>query len=44
MTSSGSMTNWLDRLEKAKLSCRRRNPADGRGVLVANGLAVTGYR
>ncbi|GGF60809.1 MarR family transcriptional regulator [Azorhizobium oxalatiphilum] len=35
MISSGSMTNRIDRLEKAALVERRRNPADGRGTLVA---------
>lgn len=43
MISSGSMTNRIDRLAKAGLVERRRNPADGRGTLVAltaEGLAV----
>jgi len=43
MISSGSMTNRIDRLEKAGLIERRPNPADKRGTLVAltaNGLAV----
>ncbi|WP_313615711.1 MarR family transcriptional regulator [Agrobacterium sp.] len=35
MISSGSMTNRLDRLEKAGLVERRPNPADKRGTLVA---------
>lgn len=35
MISSGSMTNRIDRLQKAGLVERRRNPADGRGTLVA---------
>jgi DNA-binding MarR family transcriptional regulator len=34
MISSGSMTNRIDRLEKAGLVERRPNPADGRGTLV----------
>jgi DNA-binding MarR family transcriptional regulator len=40
MISSGSMTNRIDRLEKAGLVERRPNPADGRGTLV--GLTGTG--
>lgn len=43
MISSGSMTNRLDRLEKAGLIERRPNPSDKRGTLVAlteNGLAL----
>ncbi len=43
MISSGSMTNRLDRLEKAGLIERCPNPADKRGTLVAltsAGLAV----
>ncbi|MGU3493597.1 MarR family winged helix-turn-helix transcriptional regulator [Xanthobacteraceae bacterium A53D] len=43
MISSGSMTNRIDRLEKAGLVERRPNPADGRGTLVAlseQGLAL----
>lgn len=35
MISSGSMTNRLDRLEKAGFVERRPNPADKRGTLVA---------
>ncbi|WP_324656439.1 MarR family winged helix-turn-helix transcriptional regulator [Burkholderia thailandensis] len=35
MISSGSMTNRIDRLEKAGWVERRANPADGRGTLVA---------
>lgn len=35
MISSGSMTNRIDRLEKAGWVERRPNPADGRGTLVA---------
>lgn len=35
MISSGSMTNRIDRLEKAGLVARRPNPADKRGTLVA---------
>ncbi|KVN03429.1 MULTISPECIES: MarR family transcriptional regulator [unclassified Burkholderia] len=35
MISSGSMTNRIDRLEKAGWVLRRPNPADGRGTLVA---------
>lgn len=35
MISSGSMTNRIDRLEKAGLVERRPNPADKRGTLVA---------
>lgn len=34
MISSGSMTNRIDRLEKAGLVIRRPNPADKRGTLV----------
>ncbi|WJT00659.1 MarR family winged helix-turn-helix transcriptional regulator [Novosphingobium humi] len=34
MISSGSMTNRIDRLEKADLVIRRPNPADKRGTLV----------
>jgi DNA-binding MarR family transcriptional regulator len=43
MISSGSMTNRIDRLEKAGLVTRRPNPADKRGSLVAltaQGLAL----
>lgn len=43
MISSGSMTNRIDRLEKAGLVERRPNPADKRGTLVAltdEGLAT----
>ncbi|AOK47079.1 MarR family transcriptional regulator [Burkholderia sp. MSMB617WGS] len=35
MISSGSMTNRIDRIEKAGWVERRPNPADGRGTLVA---------
>lgn len=35
MVSSGGMTNRLDRLEKAKLVERQKNPTDRRGVIVA---------
>lgn len=35
MISSGSMTNRIDRLEKAGLVARQPNPADKRGTLVA---------
>ncbi|AOK29790.1 MULTISPECIES: MarR family winged helix-turn-helix transcriptional regulator [Burkholderia] len=35
MISSGSMTNRIDRLESAGWVERRKNPADGRGTLVA---------
>lgn len=35
MISSGSMTNRIDRLEKAGLVERRPNPADKRGTFVA---------
>lgn len=35
MVSSGGMTDRIDRLEKAGLIERRRNPADRRGWLVA---------
>ncbi|MCG8710541.1 MarR family transcriptional regulator [Brenneria sp. 4F2] len=35
MTSSGGMTNRIDRLESAGLVQRRSNPADRRGTLVA---------
>lgn len=43
MISSGSMTNRIDRLESAGWVERRKNPADGRGTLVAltsDGLAL----
>jgi DNA-binding MarR family transcriptional regulator len=43
MISSGSMTNRIDRLEKAGLVTRAPNPADRRGTLVAltaDGLAL----
>ncbi|ANI16162.1 MarR family transcriptional regulator [Pseudomonas citronellolis] len=40
MISSGSMTNRLDRLEKAGLVQRLPNPEDGRGTLV--GLSEAG--
>jgi DNA-binding MarR family transcriptional regulator len=40
MISSGSMTNRIDRLEKAGLVQRQPNPRDGRGTLVA--LSATG--
>lgn len=43
MISSGSMTNRIDRLEKAGLVTRQPNPADKRGTLVAltdEGLAL----
>jgi len=43
MISSGSMTNRIDRLEKAGWVERRPNPADKRGVLVGltpEGLAL----
>lgn len=43
MISSGSMTNRIDRLEKAGFVERRPNPADKRGTLVAltgHGLAL----
>lgn len=42
MISSGSMTNRIDRLEKAGLVERRPNPADKRGTLVA--LTADGLR
>lgn len=35
MISSGSMTNRIDRLERAGFVERRPNPVDGRGTLVA---------
>ncbi|SEP85144.1 transcriptional regulator, MarR family [Faunimonas pinastri] len=35
MISSGSMTNRIDRLEKAALVTRQPNPGDKRGTLVA---------
>ncbi|MFT6659589.1 MarR family winged helix-turn-helix transcriptional regulator [Maritalea sp.] len=35
MVSSGGMTNRIDRLEKAGLVERRKNPNDRRGVMVA---------
>jgi DNA-binding MarR family transcriptional regulator len=35
MVSSGGMTNRIDRLEKAGLVERRKNPNDRRGVIVA---------
>ncbi|AOJ10245.1 MarR family winged helix-turn-helix transcriptional regulator [Burkholderia mayonis] len=40
MISSGSMTNRIDRIEKAGWVERRPNPADGRGTLV--GLTPAG--
>jgi len=43
MISSGSMTNRIDRLEKAGLVARQPNPEDRRGTLVmltARGLAL----
>lgn len=43
MISSGSMTNRIDRLEKAGFVTRQPNPADKRGTLVAltaEGLAL----
>src|SRR5690606_14123520 len=43
MISSGSMTNRIERLEKAGLVNRSAHPTDGRGSLVAltdNGLAL----
>ncbi len=40
--SSGAMTNRLDQLEKAGFVKRRRDPADGRGVLVE--LTAKGLR
>ncbi|MGQ8631018.1 MarR family winged helix-turn-helix transcriptional regulator [Agrobacterium sp. DKPNP3] len=43
MISSGSMTNRIDRLEKAQLVQRQPNPSDKRGTLVAltpQGLAL----
>lgn len=43
MISSGSMTNRIDRLEKAGLVARKPNPADRRGTLAAltaDGLAL----
>lgn len=43
MISSGSMTNRIDRLEKAGLVQRQPNPNDGRGTLVGlspEGLAL----
>ena len=42
MISSGSMTNRIDRLEKAGLVERRPNPVDKRGTLVA--LTADGLR
>lgn len=41
MVSSGGMTNRIDRLEKAGLVERRKNPDDRRGVIVA--LTDAGY-
>ena len=35
MVTSGTMTNRVDRLEQAGLVQRRRNPEDGRGMVVA---------
>lgn len=35
MVTSGTMTNRLDRLEKAGLITRKRNPEDGRGFVIA---------
>ena len=40
--STGAMTNRLDQLEKAGFVKRRRDPADGRGVLVE--LTAKGLR
>ncbi|MDQ7968240.1 MAG: MarR family transcriptional regulator [Oxalicibacterium faecigallinarum] len=43
MISSGSMTNRIERLEKAGLVSRNAHPTDGRGSLVAlteNGLTL----
>ncbi len=34
MVTSGTMTNRIDRLSKARLVTRQPDPADGRGVLV----------
>jgi DNA-binding MarR family transcriptional regulator len=42
MVTSGTMTNRLDRLEKAGLVERRPNPSDGRGFVVA--LTPLGHR
>ncbi|KVD70839.1 MarR family transcriptional regulator [Burkholderia sp. ABCPW 14] len=41
MISSGSMTNRIDRIERAGWVERRPNPADGRGTLV--GLTPAGF-
>ncbi len=41
MVSSGGMTNRIDRLEKAGLVERRKNPNDRRGVIVA--LTTDGF-
>lgn len=35
MVTSGTMTNRLDKLEKAGLVTRKRNPDDGRGFVIA---------
>lgn len=42
MITSGTLTNRLDQLEKARLIQRSRNPEDGRGVLIE--LTNTGFR
>jgi DNA-binding MarR family transcriptional regulator len=42
LVSSGTMTNRLDRLQDKKLVRRRRDPADGRGILVR--LTAAGTR
>jgi DNA-binding MarR family transcriptional regulator len=41
MVTSGTMTNRIDQLEKARLVKRVRNPDDGRGFLVS--LTPRGY-
>ncbi|MGX1309444.1 DNA-binding MarR family transcriptional regulator [Amorphus suaedae] len=42
MVTSGTMTNRIDRLERAGMVTRTRNPEDGRGFVV--GLTEDGFR
>ena len=42
MVTSGTMTNRIDRLERAGMVTRTRNPEDGRGFVV--GLTEEGFR